>query len=135
MQATQLDAKPCSEVSRSALWNHASSNDALCYKLTSLPDVQVAVLGADIILVPQDTGHISHENQLLCLESCCNLQSTEQAFQHCRVAVKAISLQIFDCSSGRRLNAKVSFNLKVMQNQHANCAASAMYHILADAAG
>jgi hypothetical protein len=73
------------------LGDHATSDDTLLNQLTALPNVEFMDLGVDVILVPQDTWDVCHEDQLLCLKGGRNLQYA-QGVKHrvaCELALLA----------------------------------------------
>ena len=55
------------------LGNHASRDDATGNKLSGLPNVHLVEFSGYVIFIPQHARHISHQNELFCLEGGCNL--------------------------------------------------------------
>mmetsp|Transcript_789 Transcript_789/g.2421 ORF Transcript_789/g.2421 Transcript_789/m.2421 type:complete len:253 (+) Transcript_789:1121-1879(+) len=50
------------------LGNHAAGNDTLVHQLPGGADVQLGVLGGDVVLVLQHARHVCHQDQLLRLQ-------------------------------------------------------------------
>ena len=64
---------PVSQVS-AHLGDHSSCDDTLLDQGPAPPDVERGILGGHIVLVVENTRHISHQDQLLSLQGCSDLR-------------------------------------------------------------